>query len=359
MTRRAEILDRAAAFYEQLLWESDEARAIRSFLDERGLAPETLREFQVGYAPIGWFGLQEHMRQWRLSPPDLREVGLVQRSHRSERFYDYFRSRIIFPVRDPDGEIAGFAGLALHYGPSWPRWLTSPEDDRFRRGSALFGIDRAAEAIRATGRAVVSDDSLEVIGLHQRGRREAVAVIRSSITDEHVKRLTEVAGKRPEIEASDSAWSAPAIRVESATTLPARERRRAGPHRRAAALGLILLMVALSLALWAAIPLGWLWIGSHLTESQEPSDTVYFVIGTGILGSMAGVGYLLVRLNRLYMRLLAVGGGQRVHVAWLKSLRTSEEQHDHGVLDLIMIGSALTAILAMAVWFFAFARAPT
>jgi hypothetical protein len=130
------------------------------------------------------------------------------------------------------------------------------------------------------------------------------------------------------------------------------------PHRRAAALLLVVVMVVLALAMWIAVPVGWLWIGSQLTETQQPSGTAYFVVGAGILISMLGIGYLLARLNRIYMRLTAPAAGPRVHSAWMRSMRTSGEEYGRGVLDVIMVGSAVIAIFAMAAWFFLLAGAP-
>jgi hypothetical protein len=95
----------------------------------------------------------------------------------------------MFPVRERHGRILGFAGLATHLGPSWPLWLTSPERGGYRRGSAIFGLHRAGPTIAQTGRAQVLNDCLEVLRLHQRGEREAVAMIQSPITAEHLEQL--------------------------------------------------------------------------------------------------------------------------------------------------------------------------
>jgi DNA primase len=188
--RVGEILDRAAAFYESFLWESEVARAVRMFLIERhDVSEEILREFEVGYSPFGWFSLQEHMSRWQYSATELHDAGVIQESRQGHRHYDRFRSRIMFPVRDSSGRPLGFAGLALHFGPSWPKWLTSPESERYQKRSAIFAIDRAAEAISEAGQAVVLSDCLDVLRLHQEGRREAVAVIRSGITPEHREKL--------------------------------------------------------------------------------------------------------------------------------------------------------------------------
>jgi hypothetical protein len=122
---------------------------------------------------------------------------------------------------------------------------------------------------------------------------------------------------------------------------------------------LILLMVFLSLALWIAVPVGWLWIGSQLTDTQQATGGPYFVVGVGILLSMLGVGYVLTRLNRIYQRLTARPADPRVHAAWMKSMRGGDDEVlGRGVLDVIMIGSAVTAIVAMAIWFFFLAGSP-
>jgi hypothetical protein len=92
-------------------------------------------------------------------------------------------------MRDRDGAILGFAAMATSPGPSWPLWVTTPDTPSFRRGAALFGIDRAAPAIVGSGRALVVDDCRDAIRLHRAGEREAVAVIRSPITRAHLGQL--------------------------------------------------------------------------------------------------------------------------------------------------------------------------
>lgn len=95
----------------------------------------------------------------------------------------------MFPVRDEDGRVLGFAGLATHLGPSWPLWLASPNRGAFDGASALFGFDRAAPAIAEAGRALVLRDCVQVLARHQRDHRDAVAVIQSPITREHTVKL--------------------------------------------------------------------------------------------------------------------------------------------------------------------------
>src|SRR4051794_15568535 len=188
------ILEQAAAYYEAVLWE--ESAPVHERLARNGVGESTLREFQVGYAPGNWSGLLEHLgplaEHW-----DLIEAGIARPTERGGMRVQ-FRSRVMFPVRDRDGRILGFIGMATSPGPSWAEWVTSPEGLRYSRGTALFGIDSAAQAIARAHRAVVLNDCLDVLRLRQEGRDETVAVIRSRITDDHVRQLATELGAEPD-----------------------------------------------------------------------------------------------------------------------------------------------------------------
>jgi hypothetical protein len=186
--RVEEILERAAEFYESFLWESKSGRSARSRLAEVGIDESILREFQVGYAPVGRNELLEHLGKWHYSAAELQAAGIATQSERGH-LHVHFRSRVMFPIRERPGRILGFAGLATHLGPSWPLWLSSPESGHYQRDSAIFGIRQASPAIARAGRAIVLDDCLEVLRLHQQGQQEAVAVIQSPITQEHLEQL--------------------------------------------------------------------------------------------------------------------------------------------------------------------------
>lgn len=158
---------------------------MRARLLGSGVQATTLRDFQIGYAPDRMFGLLEELEGTGYSSEELLVSGVASASERGH-MHTRLRSRIAFPVRAADGVLLGFAGLATNPGPSWPEWLTSVEGERFRRSNALFGIERARKAIAAAGRAVVVRDCRDVLRLHQEGRREAVATVRSEFSAEHV-----------------------------------------------------------------------------------------------------------------------------------------------------------------------------
>ena len=133
--------------------------------------------------------------------------------------------------------------------------------------------------------------------------------------------------------------------------------RRAG--RNLAATLLVILMIVAALSMWTAIPLGWVWVGSQISEGQAPSGGPYMVVLFGIVISILLISWLLGRLNRAYVHLT---GSQRVdpiRPAWLKSLRDSEAPHANPtVLETVIVSSVVLAIVSITVWFFVAAGSP-
>jgi DNA primase len=115
-------------------------------------------------------------------------AGLIQRG-RQGGFYDRFRARITFPVRDPRGRVLGFGARAMGKDAKGPKYLNSPEGV-FKKSSALFGIDRARAAIARRNRAVVVEGYTDVLALHQEGVEESVAVMGTAITPDQLKLLS-------------------------------------------------------------------------------------------------------------------------------------------------------------------------
>lgn len=194
--RAAEVRERSASFFEDYLWESDVGERVRVRLARHGIDPATLRQFGVGYAPGDTGLLLADLRRCGYDEGELIAAGVASHSDR-ERLHALFHARIMFPMRDADRRALGFAGLATHLGPSWPLWLTSPGGGPFQTGRAMFAIREAAGAIGDAGRALVLRDPVQVLALHQSGRREAVAVIHSPITRAHLHLLAVALGVGP------------------------------------------------------------------------------------------------------------------------------------------------------------------
>ena len=191
--RLGEALERAAAFYEATLWETDKAAKSRAYLAERGLREETLRAFGVGFAPSAWDSIVVAGQRAGFSIDELRAAGLVQKGQKGG-FYDAFRSRITFPVRDARGRTVGFGARATTPDQK-PKYKNSAEGELYRKSRTLYGIDRARGPIARSERAVVVEGYTDVLALHQAGLEETVAVMGTAITPDQLKLLGGYAGE--------------------------------------------------------------------------------------------------------------------------------------------------------------------
>lgn len=197
-------MEKAGQLYRQAL--RDHPVAI-DYLKQRGLDGETAGKFGIGYAPSGWdtllsaLGHEEEDRQQLLS------AGLVV-SRDTGGFYDRFRDRIMFPIRDARGRTLGFGGRILASGE--PKYLNSPETALFHKGRELYGLFEARREDRKLERLLVVEGYMDVIMLAAHGIRNAVATLGTTTTSEHLRRIfgvvsevifvltgTGPAGKRP------------------------------------------------------------------------------------------------------------------------------------------------------------------
>jgi DNA primase len=186
--RLEQLLERAAAFYSNYLWESQEAAKARDYLAGRGLREEVLRAFGVGYAPSAWDTILIRGQQAGFRVEEMRSVGLAQRG-RSGGEYDRFRERIMFPIRDRRGRVLGFGGRAMRPDQG-AKYVNTAETDFFHKSQILYGVDQAKAAIAKAGRAVVVEGYTDVIALHQAGIEEAVGVMGTAITPDQVAAIS-------------------------------------------------------------------------------------------------------------------------------------------------------------------------
>jgi DNA primase len=192
--RLLELLERTTTFYVRQLWESREAANARAYLQERGLEEATLREFRVGYAPSAWGTVLDASRRAGFANRAIYEAGLAQKSQKTGRIYDRFRSQIIFPLADSRGRVRGFAGRTLG-GPDdrRPKYVNSPESDLFHKRSQLFAADLARGPAAKAGSVVAAEGYTDVIAMHQAGIRNSVAIMGTSLTEEQVGELARLA----------------------------------------------------------------------------------------------------------------------------------------------------------------------
>jgi DNA primase len=211
--RLLQLLEQAAVFYERYLWESPAADDARGYLAERGLADEVCREFRLGFAPGGSVLIRK-AREKGFTPEELRAVGLVNR-----RGNDYFARRLLFPLSDARGRIRGFGARRLYEDdPLRAKYVNSPEGDLFRKGSIVYGADRARPAIAKENRAVVVEGYTDVMALRQAGFEPVVASMGTALTEQQLKELQRLARRLYLCFDADAAGEAATLRgMELAT----------------------------------------------------------------------------------------------------------------------------------------------
>ncbi|MGH7114222.1 MAG: DNA primase [Stellaceae bacterium] len=184
-----ETLEAAAAFFEARLWAPAGSRA-RDYLQGRGLDPETIRRFRLGWAP------QERQTLRRalagdFPEPLLVEAGLLHRPDEGEPF-DYFHGRVMFPIGDRAGRVIAFGGRVL--GDGQPKYLNSPDSPVFEKGRVLYGWSaaRAAPAAATSAEgcdAIVTEGYMDVIALHRAGFSSAVAPLGTALSEFQLQEL--------------------------------------------------------------------------------------------------------------------------------------------------------------------------
>jgi DNA primase len=181
----------AAAFYAATL-ASSEGRPGREYLKKRGLTPEIIRAFQLGYAVDEWDALRRHFQNRGISLDLAQEVGLlVPRANGG--FYDRFRGRIMFPIFDRQSRVIAFGGRTI--GDGEPKYLNSPESLLYSKGRTLYGLPQAAEALRTTGVALVVEGYLDLIALQVHGVANVLATLGTALTREQVRLLKPLVDK--------------------------------------------------------------------------------------------------------------------------------------------------------------------
>ncbi len=183
--------DAAAVWYHHQLLTAHAAQYARAYLQSRGISNETITQFRLGFAPEG-DQLTRYLLDQGYSEDEIVEAGFSRRRE-GERAgtYDYFRNRVIFPIRDGRGQTIGFGGREL--GGGTPKYLNTPQTLLFDKSATLYGMDLAREAIRKQDEVVIVEGYVDALMAHQYGYHNTVACIGSAITIKHVqviKKLT-------------------------------------------------------------------------------------------------------------------------------------------------------------------------
>jgi DNA primase catalytic core len=194
----------AVTFFHHALLNTQAGEPALDYLAMRGIDRETAQDFQLGYGPDSWDALREHLKGRGFSEAELLQAGLLVESEHG--LYDRFRNRVIVPIRDEQGRVAGFGSRSLpaaKQGPpesgvegagddDSPKYLNTPQTPIFDKGAILYGLDRAKEHIRRSDLAVIVEGYMDVIAAHQHENGNVVASMGTALTERQVSLLRQL-----------------------------------------------------------------------------------------------------------------------------------------------------------------------
>lgn len=188
--------DRQSEEYELMAWaakffhtnlNTKEGKAGLEYLLGRGLLKETISKFGLGFAVDSWNKLYDEAVKEGKSLKLLEEFGLIARSEKSEKYYDAFRNRVMFPIFSPAGKVIAFGGRLLADEKNSPKYINSPETKLYRKSEVLYAFNFARDEIRKKDEAILVEGYMDVVSLHQAGIKTAVASSGTSLTPEQVR----------------------------------------------------------------------------------------------------------------------------------------------------------------------------
>ena len=183
------LVEKAVKFYQANLNEKIAPKAVQ-YLKDRKITGATAKKFNIGYAQDKWDGLLNHLGSDTPSK-ELDESGLF--SKKDDRFYDRFRGRVIFPIRNIKGDFIAMGGRIIDEGE--PKYLNSPETSFFNKSNELFGLYEVKEQEKNIASLIVVEGYMDVIGLYEHGIKNAVATLGTAVTPNHVSKIMRYTNK--------------------------------------------------------------------------------------------------------------------------------------------------------------------
>ncbi|HKK16132.1 MAG TPA: DNA primase, partial [Gammaproteobacteria bacterium] len=189
VTELYELMEMVVRYYCRQLREHPEAQRAVDYLKERGLTGQLARDFELGFAPAGWDNLVNELGGSDAALQRLAKTGMIiQRENGG--YYDRFRDRIMFPIRDQRGRAIGMGGRVL--GDGTPKYLNSPETPIFHKGRELYGLYQVRHKQKSIEQLFVVEGYMDVLALSQHGIGNCVATLGTAVTQDHMERLFKV-----------------------------------------------------------------------------------------------------------------------------------------------------------------------
>ena len=188
-SRPSGLVEKAVKYYQANLNETTAPKAVQ-YLKDREITGTTAKKFNIGYALDKWDGLLNHLGA-DIPQKELDESGLF--SKKDDRFYDRFRGRIIFPIRNIKGDFIAMGGRIIDEGE--PKYLNSPETSFFNKSNELFGLYEVKELEKNIASLIIVEGYMDVIGLYEHGIKNAVATLGTAVTPNHVSKIMRYTNK--------------------------------------------------------------------------------------------------------------------------------------------------------------------
>lgn len=163
--------------------------AVKKYLAGRGIRPETIRAYGLGYADSGWDGLAQKFSQAKAPLKLAEELGLIRKRPNEEGYYDFFRDRLIFSIQDIQGNVIGFGGRSLDEGQD-PKYLNSADSFLYHKSKTVYGLNFARGAIRRQDEVIWVEGYMDALSLWQAGVENAVAPLGTALTMDHLRILS-------------------------------------------------------------------------------------------------------------------------------------------------------------------------
>jgi DNA primase len=184
-----QIHEQIAQRWQNALANEASGQVARDYLAKRGVSPEAVKLFRLGAAPELWDDTVNWAKSKGYAPELAEKAGLILRKEGSDRYYDRFRGRLMFPICDEPGRVVGFSGRVLSGDEKTAKYVNSPETPIFTKSKVFFGLDKSKRAVLDAGYAVVCEGQLDLIAAFMGGVQNIVAPQGTALTADHARIL--------------------------------------------------------------------------------------------------------------------------------------------------------------------------
>ena len=187
--RIKEVNKEAARFFHNFLLQMDSAQEAREYLEQRGLSQDTIDDWQIGYIPDQWRLLTNYLMKKGYGIEDLVKAGLSKKKKSGQGYYDWFRGRVMFPIRNVHGTVAGFTGRLLKEKENTGKYINTPDTPVYDKSEVVFGLYKSKSEIRKKDNIILVEGQMDVIACHQAGTENVVAVSGTSLNEKQINLL--------------------------------------------------------------------------------------------------------------------------------------------------------------------------